>query len=546
MKLSKEALVLLILITVAAIVQFKLADQQSLWADEIFSLAMATGHSLEHPAASAQPELGDFVEPEGPVPASHFRRYVQHESPPASPARVIRAVLLSDTSPPLYYLLLQGWTLTFGTSDISLRLLSVAFFVASLPLIFAVAQRIAGLRAAMASSVLFIFCPLVIYYSTEGRMYSLVVFLSVATALVSLVLQERGPHVGYCLLWVTLSAAGFLTHYFFVFPWVASAAFLFLQPGKFARRWLIGCSLLIALLILPWTWVAGGMFDSWKVTQGWLNKPGGFHRTRAFVTQFTQFLFPPGTGLWTTPRWAKILLLMLFGSLALLAIWRLRLRLFTGRRLLLWMWLIAACAGPTFIDLLQHTHTAAIPRYAFAGVPAACLLAGTVLSLIGNRLRIALLCLILVAWIPGLYNIYRQSSRSGEPVREIAQNISATAGPSDIVLVHSIPSGVIGVARYVQTPAVLASWVEQLGNRRVPESLQRLAEGRNRVLLVKVHAVGAPAPEEDWLRANAVVLNQQRIQAINLIDFKLNTLSVSHNEWNGNQTDNSLMRLEHR
>ena len=77
-----------------------------LWPDELFSLAIATGHSLEHPAAAANLSLGDFVEPDHPVPAEEFRRYLQQDNPPASPARVVRAVLLSDTNPPLYYLLL--------------------------------------------------------------------------------------------------------------------------------------------------------------------------------------------------------------------------------------------------------------------------------------------------------------------------------------------------------------------------------------------------------------------------------------------------------
>ena len=546
MKFSKGALGLLIISAVAAILQLKLARQQSLWADEIFSLAMATGHGLEHPAAHAQPDLGDFIEPAGAVPANEFRRYVQHETPPATPARVIRAVLLSDTSPPLYYLLLQAWTLAFGTSDMALRLFSVTFFIASLPLIFAVARRIAGIRAAMASCVLFAFCPLVVYYSTEGRMYSLLVFFALATALVSLLLQERGPRVGYCLLWVALSAGGFLTHYFFIFPWLAIVAFLFLQPAKFPRTWLMGCGVLAGLLVIPWIWVAAGMFNSWRVTQGWLNwRPGGFHRTRALITQFTLFLFPPGDGLWHTPRWAKILLLMLSALAVLIAAWRFRGRLFEGRRLLLWLWLLAASAGPTATDLLQHTYTAAVPRYAFVAVPAACLLAGTILSLIGDSVGIALLCLLLLGWLPGLHNIYHQKSRSGEPMRKIARNISAIATTSDVVLIHSIPSGVIGVARYVTTPVLLTSWVEQLGSRRVPESLQHFAEGRSGIILVKLHDIGAPAPEEAWLRANGSVLYQARMQATSVISFELNAASVSHNERDRNSTDNSLMRPDH-
>ncbi len=249
MKILREGWGFFLLFIVATVLQFALARQHSLWADEFFSLAMATGHSLEHRAADAQPHLGDFVESQVPVPAAEFRRYLQHESPPASPVRVIRAVLLSDTSPPLYYLLLEGWTLIVGTTDLALRLFSVSFSIASLPLVAAVARRIAGPRAALASCVLFALSPLVIYYSTEGRMYSLLVFLTLGTALVSLLLQERGPRVGICLLWVVLSAAGFLTHYFFVFPWLANAVFLFLQPGKFQRRWLLLCGVATGLII---------------------------------------------------------------------------------------------------------------------------------------------------------------------------------------------------------------------------------------------------------------------------------------------------------
>jgi 4-amino-4-deoxy-L-arabinose transferase-like glycosyltransferase len=521
MRVSKKAWALLILMVVVSILQFTLARRHSLWADEFFSLAMATGHSLEHRAADAQPQLGDFVEPLTPVPAAEFRRYLQHESPPASPARVIRAVLLSDTSPPLYYLLLQGWTLIFGTSDLALRLFSVSFSIASLPLVAALACRIAGRRAAVASSVLFAFSPLVVYYSTEGRMYSLLIFLALATALASLLLQERGPQVGYCLLWVALSAAGFLTHYFFVFPWLASAAFLLLQPGKFQRRWLLLCALATGLIIFPWIWVAAGTFNSWKLTQGWLNwEPIGFHRTQALVAQFTQFFFAEGDGLWPTPPWSALCSITLFGLAAGLAPAGLRQKLFSGRSLFLWLWLIAGSVGPTAIDLLQDTYTAAFPRYAIGGVPAACLLGGIVLSSAGPRLGVALLCLVVVAWLPGLHNIYRQDSRYGEPVREIAQIISATARPSDLVLVHSIPSGVLGIARYAQTSAAFGSWVGQLGNRRVPESLKTLAHGRSRILLVKLHEVGAPAPEEDWLRANASMMNQKRSQAIDLIDFQ--------------------------
>ena len=213
-------LLLLGVFVVAALVRLGLTGWHSLWVDEVFSLAIATGHSLEHPAAAANPAFGDFVEPKSPVSAEKFKSYLTHEDPPASPARVLRAVLLSDTSPPLYYLLLYGWTLVLARATVALCLFSTAWSLACLPLLAGIATRTGGTGSVLPACILFALSPLAVYYSTEGRMYSLLWFCVLAVAWLSLVLRQRGGIALY-LLWIGISAAGFLTHYFFVFPWVA-------------------------------------------------------------------------------------------------------------------------------------------------------------------------------------------------------------------------------------------------------------------------------------------------------------------------------------
>lgn len=519
MKSRRQLWFLVALVLVAGILQVILATRQSLWADEFFSLAMATGHSLEHRAADARPSLGDFVEPPTTVPASEFRRYLEHEQPAASPNRVIRAVALSDTSPPLYYLLLYGWTLMFGTSDLALRFFSILSSLASFPLLWAVAQRISGIRAAIVSLLLFALCPSLIYYSTEGRMYSLFLLATLATALASLLLQEKGARL--LPLWIALSAAGFLLHYFFIFVWAGNVIFLFFQPGKLRRGWLIGSVIATGVVISPWLWIAAGSFTQWKVTQGWLNwKPTGFRRLHALKEQLSLFFTADGHKLWKTPGRSSRALLGLFTIAIALAVWQSRGQLVAGRRLLLWFWYLAAAAGPTAVDLLQHTYTAALPRYALGAIPAVCLLVGAALSEFKDRTIALLLGLILLGWSPSFFNVYRLKARNSEPVLQVARIVGQTAGASDLILVHSIPSGVTGFARYLQTPAALGSWVEQLGTRQAPASLLALAHGRSRVLLVKVHDIGSPAPEEDWLRAHADLLGEQRIDNITLLDFR--------------------------
>ncbi len=504
-----------------AMMQVILATRQCLWADEIFSVAIATGHSLEHPAAAADPAQGDFVEADDPVPARDLQRYLKHDGGPASPMRVLRAVLLSDTSPPLYYLLLYGWTAILGTSDFVLRLFSVGWFVACLPLLASVARRTVGERAVIPACFLFAISPLGIYYATEARMYSLLLFCVLTTACLSLLLQQRGGSIGLCTLWVASSAAGFLTHYFFLFSWLATVLFLWIRPGGFARKRLIGCVLLVGVVIAPWYLIATKCFGAWRITKGWLElRPAEFDRLRATRNHFLQFFSSTGSGLWKQPRWSAAAAILIFAALGAFAAWRMRLQIFAGNRLFIWLWFIAACAAPSVMDVIQGTFSADSPRYAFAALPAAYLLAAMCVACLNFRAQIIALALLALAWAPPLVAIYGARWRNLQPFRDIARAVTANGHPSDLILVHSIPSGVLGIARYVDSERDIGSWVGQLRRRKVPQSLQTLIGARSHILFIRVHEVAEPAPEEDWLRAHAEIGWDRRIGASRVAEFK--------------------------
>jgi len=55
----------------------------------------------------------------------------------------------------------------------------------------------------------------------------------------------------------------------------------------------------------------------------------------------------------------------------------------------------------------------------------------------------------------------------------------------------------------------------------VPSDLTALLAGRDRVALIRIHEVGEPAPEEQWLRANATVLRDQRRDGAVIVYFAL-------------------------
>ena len=518
---QRQRFVLLGIFALMAILQFAIVGRQSVWVDEIFSLAMATGHSLEHAAAIADPARGDFVEGDQAIPAGELQRYLKHEVPLESPIRVIRAVLLSDTSPPLYYLSLYGWTLVFGTSDVAIRSLSIFCSLACFPFVAGIARRTGGDKAVVPACVLFAISPLGLYFFTEARMYALFLLCLLATAWSSLVLRGDGACLSRYLWWIGSSAAGILTHYFFLFPWLAIIAFLFLSPGKLKRWEIIGTVAIAGLVLFPWYFAAARHLGQWRVTAGWLElHPTGFRQLHATGNQFLQFFSPGKTGLWQYERRSSLVAIVLFALIATVAAWRLRLRAFSGPRLLLWLWLIAACAAPTLIDIVRHTYFSNNPRYALGGLPAAYLLTAVAIASFGRGIRVGALVLIALGWTVPIVKIYREDARALEPFRRFAHTVTSDASSSDVILVHSIPSGILGIARYCDPATRIASWIQQLGTRRVPESLHMLASGRTRILYVKVHQLGEPAPEEEWLRSHATTFHDRHLGLGLVVDFR--------------------------
>lgn len=499
---------LLALFVAAAALRIGLALRPGLWGDEIFSLAMATGHSLEHPAAEADPAQGDFVEPPDPQPPAAFLRYMRHESLPAGAARVIRAVLLSDTNPPLYYLLLNLWTRVAGTGDGALRLFSAAWALACFPLLWILAERIGGRRAAWSAWALFALAPPSVYYATEGRMYAMVWFLALALAWATLELGRRGARPALLGAWILAGAAGLLTHYFFGFVWLACAAWLAVRPGAGGRLLVVGAALATLVAVMPWYLRLPESLSRWRVTSEWLT----------VATPWPEALVAPlvlvwslvsGRGLWGGEPWPDRFTFALFVLLGAHLLRTGRWRGFLQRTSLLWCWALASCLGPSLLDLVRHTDAALISRYALPALPAGILLAAVGVSMLRLRAAAVFLLLVVLSYLPGAWDFGSRALHPGVPYGRANVLLAQWAGPSDVAIVHSIPSGVLGMARYARTTVPIASWVVRLGNRRAPQDMQRLLAGRRGAALIRIHDIEPSSPAEAWLRENARLVRER-------------------------------------
>ncbi|HSJ58910.1 MAG TPA: glycosyltransferase family 39 protein [Anaerolineae bacterium] len=191
-----------------------------------------------------------------------------------------------DIHPPLYYLLLQAWIGLFGSSVVSIRLLSVGIGVAAVPLVYAVGRRLVDGRLGLTAAFLLAISPFHVYYSQEVRMYGLVTVAGLAAFYFALVWRQAGTGavdvpstlghdppraaagassrvgaatwVGY----VMSAAAALYTQYYAAF--LLLALNLAVIGGWWRRRparrdvvsWLSAQAAVVALYV-PWLWYAG-------------------------------------------------------------------------------------------------------------------------------------------------------------------------------------------------------------------------------------------------------------------------------------------------
>ena len=479
------------------ILRIVLALRPGVWGDEIFSLAMATGHSLEHPAAEARPALGDFVQPPAATASSSFRRYAEHEDPAVGPGRVIRAVRLSDTNPPLYYLLLSAWTRVTGTGDQALRFFSLFWAALTLPFLWRLGRDLGDLVVGWTAVVLYAWSPVSVFYSIEGRMYSMVWCLATALAWLTLRLANRGSTLPGAAAWIGVAAAGLYSHYFFAFVVLAYGMSLLLWPGRLSRLAAIGLGVITVIAVAPWYGQVPASLARWRITGAWLNEPLHWPElvTRPFELAWSLLA---GGSYWGGSSAADATLAALY---VLLALWLLRGRkltsLFSIDRRLIWLWVALVVLGPYALDIVRHTGASRVPRYALAALPAAMLLVAFAVRPLSDRARAVFIALILVGWTAGLAPIVRQR-RAGAAYPALASELERRMGPDGVILVHSVPSGVIALSRSLTREQPFLVWIEPLGLRK-PDDLDALLQGRRQVALVQVHNIGLASPAERWL-----------------------------------------------
>ena len=191
-----------------------------------------------------------------------------------------------DIQPPLYYYVVWGWGRLAGWSEWSVRFVSVWWGVLSVPLLAVLAQRLTRSRAAaVTAALLATFHPLLLYYSQEARMYTMLVALGLLAGYLLVRIDDgktRWPAwVGY----VATATLAVYTHYFAFFLLLAlGIAFLLKQ---YRRLWaFLGAQLAILLIYLAWS---GALFYQLRVDRSyWQGQLKVWEAFQSVLVRFTQ------------------------------------------------------------------------------------------------------------------------------------------------------------------------------------------------------------------------------------------------------------------
>ncbi len=181
---------------------------------------------------------------------------------------MLRTIPRTESTPPLYYALAWAWTRVFGSSEFGLRSLSALAGIATIPVAWALARRLAGDRAALIAGLLLAVSPLMVWFSQEARAYALATLLATGT-LLCIAAHRQNDRARWLWGWAACAALGIATHYFVAFVVAPEVVFLGWRARGDRRLWAAsGLVLIVAVALVPLALAQRGTGHADYIAQG--------------------------------------------------------------------------------------------------------------------------------------------------------------------------------------------------------------------------------------------------------------------------------------
>lgn len=195
-------------------------------------------------------------------------------------------VVALDVHVPMYHLLLHFWQLYFGQAITTARIISLIFFVLTIPLVYLLGRQILSSNWALFATVLFSFSPFMNWYANVARMYTMLSFFTTISQYLFLkLIQKKKAWIAYGVS----SVIGAYSHYFFSFNLAAEGIFLIFnrkhfEKGSFKKLMMVAAAVTAAMA--PWLYYFI-ILGAAKNTRPLLPRPSSVD----FFNVYSQFLF---------------------------------------------------------------------------------------------------------------------------------------------------------------------------------------------------------------------------------------------------------------
>jgi mannosyltransferase len=329
-----------------------------------------------------------------------------------------------------YYLLMTAWV-RLGDSETFLRLLSVGFWVATVPVLFVLGRRLVDARVGAVAALLYALHGFALEWAQQVRAYTMVAFAVTLATLLLVRLVER-PTTGRAVAYAAVAALAAYTQFFAVLVIGAHAvSLLVLRPSAPLRRAVLVAGATLAGLLVPLgVYVLTAQGDP----VGWVPSP-----SRSQVADVTQALGGRG--------WLQVVAYAVAGLTGLVAVWRVVRS--DGRSPTTWRFVLPVLwlGVPLLVTVLASATVKPllVPRYLLLVVPAVVLVAAIGLCRLDDRrlatVGVAALALVSLA---GVTDVLQRGPF--EDWRSAVGVVTAGAEPGDDVIV--LPERAVHAVRF--------------------------------------------------------------------------------------------------
>jgi mannosyltransferase len=362
-------------------------------------------------------------------------------------AQKILNIIAQDVHVPLYHFILHYWQVFIGNTVFWGRMLSLVFFLASIPAMYALGRRITTTNVSLFATTLYAISPFMNWYGNEIRMYSLLTLLTILSQYFFIGIYRRHDSdswIGYFLV----SLFGIFTHYFFFFILVVQLIFYFMYRTLFQRNALKRFVLVAVLLFIA--------FSPWLI----------YVRHLGTISNEAPLLIPP-----TSVTIFNTLSQFLFGfqndhlNTILVSLWPITVLLgFLALRKNKWIspdviYILLSILIPIAAAFIVSVTVLPlfVSRYLILTIPSMYLFISWIFSTYPEALGKMLRAILIFAMVGGIIvEAVSPSTPVKENYREATEYLESHASYSDIIIL-SAPFTVYPVEYYYKGPAEIAT-----------------------------------------------------------------------------------------